>query len=93
MAIGQWRGGTLAAFDDEAPPMDIFNLNELLAQMILALGAALVIGNGYALIQARRGRAPKGMEDEGQIRRGRAWWLIAVGLVIAVWGFGSLIAL
>lgn len=73
--------------------MDIFNLNELLAQMILAIGAALVIGNAYALIQARRGQAPKGMEIEGEIRRGRAWWLIAVGLVITVWGFGSLIAL
>lgn len=70
---------------------DIFNLNELLAQLILALGAALVLGNGYALIQARRGNAPKGMD--GEIHRGRAWWLIAVGLVITVWGLGSLIAL
>lgn len=72
--------------------MDIFNLNELLAQLILALGAALVLGNGYALIQARRGNTPKGME-EGEIHTGRAWWLIAVGLVITVWGLGSLIAL
>ena len=71
--------------------MDIFNLNELLAQLILALGAALVLGNGYALLQARRGNKPKGLD--GEIRRGRAWWLIAVGLVITVWGLGSLIAL
>jgi hypothetical protein len=72
--------------------MDIFNLNELLAQMILAVGAALVLGNGYALIQARRGNTPKGMEER-EIHRGRAWWLIGVGLVITVWGLGSLIAL
>lgn len=71
--------------------MNIFNLNELLAQLILAVGVALVVGNGYALLQARRGRQPKGVD--GEIRRGRAWWLIAVGLVITVWGSGSLIAL
>jgi hypothetical protein len=72
--------------------MDIFNLNELLAQMVVALGAALVLGNGYALMQARRGKAPKGMDGE-EIRKGRAWWLIAVGLLITVWGLGSLLAL
>ncbi len=70
--------------------MDIFNLNELLAQLILAVGAALLIGNAYALIQARRGVKPKNME--GELRRGRAWWLMVVGLVIAVWGLASLIA-
>jgi hypothetical protein len=72
--------------------MDIFNLNELLAQLVVALGAALVLGNGFALIQARRGNAPKGMDGE-EIRTGRAWWLIGVGLVITVWGLGSLVAL
>lgn len=71
--------------------MDIFNINELLAQLMLALGAALVLGNGYALIQARRGIKPKGME--GELRRGRAWWLMAVGVVIAVWAGVSLSAL
>lgn len=70
--------------------MDIFDLDTLFAQLVLALGAALVFGNGYALIQARRGNKPKGLE--GEIRKGRAWWLILVGLVIAVWGFGSLMA-
>lgn len=70
--------------------VDFFNLNELLAQLVLALGAALVVGNGYALVQARRGNKPKGME--GEIHRGRAWWLIAVGLLIAVWGLASLVA-
>lgn len=71
--------------------MDIFNINELLAQLMLALGAALVLGNGYALLMARRGVRPQGME--GELHRGRAWWLIAVGLVITVWAGVSLIAL
>ncbi len=71
--------------------VDIFDLNGLLAQLILALGAALVIGNGYALIQDRRGARPKNLE--GDLHKGRAWWLIAVGLVIAVWGLASLLTL
>lgn len=70
--------------------MDIFDLDSLLAQLILGLGAALVIGNGFALVQARRGVKPK--YAEGDLRRGRAWFLLAVGLVIAVWGATSLIA-
>lgn len=71
--------------------MDIFNLNSLLAQLLLALGAALVIGNLYALIQNRRGIKPKNMD--GVLRRGRAWWLITVGMVITVWAGASLLTL
>lgn len=72
-------------------PMDIFNLNSLLAQLLLALGAALVIGNLYALIQNRRGIKPKNMD--GDLRRGRAWWLTTVGMVITVWAGASLLTL
>ncbi len=71
--------------------MDIFNLNELLAQLILAVGAALVAGNAYALIQNRRGVKPGNLE--GELRRGRAWWLIGVGMIITIWALASLIAL
>ncbi len=70
--------------------MDIFNLNELMAQLILAIGAALAIGNIYALVQNRRGVRPKDME--GELHRGRAWWLIIVGVVITVWALASLFA-
>ena len=71
--------------------MDIFNLNQLMAQLILAVGAALAIGNVYALVQSRRGVRPKGME--GELHHGRAWWLIVVGIVITVWALASLLAL
>ena len=70
--------------------IDLLGLDTLLAQMILALGGALVVGNGYALIMARRGVRPKGAE--GDLRKGRAWFLLGVGLVIAFWGAASLIA-
>ncbi len=70
--------------------MDIFDVNELVVQLILAVGAALLLGNAYALIQDRRGVRPKNME--GELRRGRAWWLIAVGTILTVWAAASLLA-
>jgi hypothetical protein len=69
--------------------MDIFDLDSLVAQMILAVGAALVLGNAYALVMARRGVRPKGAE--GDLRRGRAWFLLAVGALIAAWASASLL--
>ena len=69
---------------------DFFDLDSLLAQLILALGAALVAGNAYALVMARRGIRPK--NAAGDLRKGRAWFLLVVGLVIAIWGLASLIS-
>ena len=68
--------------------IDILGLNDLLAQLILAVGAAMVLGNGYAIYKARKGETPKGVE--GEFRKGRAWWLLTVGFFIAVWGIASL---
>ena len=68
---------------------DWFDLDNLLAQMILALGAALLIGNLAAIVMDRRGMRPKG--SIGDLRHSRAWFLAGVGLVIAVWGLASLI--
>ena len=67
---------------------DIFDLDRLLVLMLLAIGLALIAGNGFAIIQARRGRKPKG--EEGDFRPGRAWWLFGVGVVMTVWGLASL---
>ena len=60
-----------------------------IALMVLTLGAALFAGNGYALFQARRGKRPAGAE--GELRRGRAWFLAAVGLGLFCWGLGALV--
>ena len=70
--------------------VEALGLDSLLAQFVVALGAALVLGNGYAIYQARRGNAPKG--EDGEFRASRAWWLLAVGIVILIWGTVSLIA-
>lgn len=68
--------------------VDILGLNDLLAQLILAVGAAMVLGNGFAIYQDRQGKTPEGAE--GEFRRARAWWLLAVGALIAIWGVASL---
>ena len=70
--------------------VDIFDLDTLLAQLILAVGAALLAGNAYALYMARRGVKPK--KAQGELRRGRAWWLLIVGAVISGWALVSLLA-
>jgi len=72
-----------------APMADIFGLDTLVAQMVLALGAALLIGNGYALLVARRGVRPKGAQ--GELRTSRAVFLTVIGAVMAWWGLGSLL--
>ncbi|MDJ0925526.1 MAG: hypothetical protein QNJ77_13280 [Acidimicrobiia bacterium] len=69
---------------------DLLGLDDLLAQMILAVGAAMVLGNAFAIVQHARGKHPAG--TSGRFRAGRAWWLLSVGLLITLWGVASLIA-
>lgn len=70
--------------------VDLLGLDTLLAQMILAVGAAMVLGNGFAIYQNKRGRTPE--KAQGEFRAGRAWWLLGVGALITVWGVASLAA-
>ncbi|MGI8822687.1 MAG: hypothetical protein ACR2JP_05205 [Acidimicrobiia bacterium] len=69
---------------------DLLGLDTLLAQFILAIGGAMVVGNAAAIIADARGRRPA--KVEGTFRRFRAWWLLGVGVVIALWGGLSLLA-
>ena len=82
---GGGQGYLLGVNDVEA----ILDLDLLIKQMALAMGLAMVIGNGYAVYKARRGQKPKG--EEGEFRAARAWWLIVVGTFIATWGGLSLL--
>jgi len=70
--------------------VDVLGLNSLLAQLILAVGLAMVLGNGYAIYKHRKGETPKGAQ--GEFRASRAYWLLTVGVVITIWGAASLIA-
>jgi hypothetical protein len=67
----------------------VFLGDDLLPFLVLALGAALVFGNGLALA-----RPPK-RAKEGELARapvGRSVVMIAIGLVATVWALASLIA-
>ncbi len=68
---------------------DFLDINSLLAQLITAIGFALVLGNGLAIARARHGHMPWGVE--GEFRPRRAWFLLSVGIVIGFWGLASLL--
>jgi hypothetical protein len=70
---------------------DLFDIENLLPELILALGLALLIGNGLAWWKNRRGETPAGV-SEAVFRPGRVLWLMAVGALLTVWGLVSLIA-
>jgi hypothetical protein len=62
--------------------------NNLLPYLVLALGGALLVGNGLAL--ARPPERPK----RGELRRaplGRTVGMMAVGGVAAIWALASLV--
>ena len=68
---------------------DILGLDTLLAQMMLAIGLAMVVGNGFAMWKHSRGEGPKGFK--GVYRPGRVRFLLIIGIVISVWGASGLI--
>jgi hypothetical protein len=69
---------------------DIFALDLLIKQLALALGLAMVLGNGYAIYKNRKGHKPK--DEEGEFRPARVYWLLGVGTLIAIWGAVSLLS-
>lgn len=73
---------------DEAEIADVLALDQTVALLVLAVGAALVIGNGLAILQNWRGRKPRG--EDGEFRGARAYWLFSVGVVMTVWSVLSL---
>ncbi len=63
---------------------DLFDVQNLLPELIIALGLALLIGNGLAWRKHRQGEVPKGVEN-AQFRPGRAVFLVVVGAILVVW--------
>jgi hypothetical protein len=61
---------------------------DILAYLVLALGAAMAVGSLLALVR------PPEARDEGDLERapvGRSLVFAAVGIVAAVWALGSLL--
>jgi len=66
----------------------VFLGDDLLPLLVLALGAAMVMGNGLALVR------PPSRPREGELERaptGRSVVMIGIGLVAAVWALASLV--
>ncbi|MDP8976307.1 MAG: hypothetical protein M3N28_08115 [Actinomycetota bacterium] len=62
--------------------------NDLLPFLVLALGGALAVGNGLALVR------PPARPRAGELTRapvGRSLVMIAIGLLAAVWALASLV--
>jgi hypothetical protein len=67
----------------------VFLGDNLLPYLVLALGGALVVGNGLALV-----RPPKeaGKDELARAPVGRSAVMIAIGAVAAIWALASLVA-
>ncbi|MGI8807072.1 MAG: hypothetical protein ACR2KK_04395 [Acidimicrobiales bacterium] len=62
--------------------------DDLLPYLVLALGAALVFGNGMALVR------PHKEARDGELARapvGRSAVMIGIGLVASIWALASLV--
>ena len=69
---------------------DILDFENLLPELIVGLGLALIVGNGLAWWRHRQGRAPSGVEN-AQYRGARVAFLLAVGVLMTAWGAVSLL--
>jgi hypothetical protein len=67
----------------------VFLGEDLLPLLVLALGAAMVVGNGLALLR------PPPTPKEGELERapmGRSMVMVAVGLLAGIWALASLLS-
>ncbi len=69
--------------------MQIIPVGEVMRQLIVALGAALVVGNVAVIIRERRRRPDDERPRPNRLLIGVN---IAIGLVLATWGVASLVA-
>ena len=69
---------------------DILDVENLLPELIVGLGLALIVGNGLAWWKHRQGKTPQGVDDP-QYRAGRVAFLLVVGVLMTAWGAVSLL--
>ena len=74
--------------------MDFYD--EVLRELMVAVGAALFVGNLLALMRRRAPARATDSEEDGdampQAPRGRAITYMILGFVVAFWGLASLLA-
>ena len=68
---------------------DILGIDTLFAELVTGLGLALLVGNLLAWRKHRQGERPQGVE--GEFRQGRVLFLLAIGLLMTVWGVASML--
>ena len=68
---------------------DIFDIESLLPELVIAIGLAMLIGNGLAWWKHRSGAVPEEVEGAAY-RPGRVLFFVVVGLIMTVWGAISL---
>ena len=64
---------------------------DLLPYLVLALGAAMVVGNGLALLRPPE-REDRKEGDLDEAPRGRSMVMIGIGALAAVWALASLVS-
>jgi len=87
--LRQDRGRALALLIDGVLAAELLLGNDLLPLLVLALGGALVVGNGMALIR------PPAKPKPGELARApraRTIAMLVLGLIAAVWALASLLA-
>lgn len=65
-------------------------MDTLFAELTVGLGLAMAGGNGWAMIQHRRGNRPE--DAEGEYRPGRARFFVLVGTIMTIWGILTLVS-
>jgi hypothetical protein len=71
--------------------LDFIGVDTLFAELTVALGLALVIGNGLAFYKANRGEKPAAVDESSVFRPKRALFLIGVGVLMTAWGIASIV--
>ena len=74
--------------------MDFYD--EVLRELFIAIGAALFVGNLFALLRRRNAPASAAQSEDGDALPrapvGRTLAYMALGLLMAFWGLASLLA-
>ncbi len=67
----------------------IFPAGELMRELVLAIGAALLVGNLAVIVRERR-RTPEDTKPKPNMKL--VTMNIVIGILLTVWGLGSLVA-